>query len=241
MHHQSFMVYESKTENHRLIFTVASTAVLTFDLCMHQRTHSAETVQTRVYHATSSVNNAEISPSFVNSLYGDPSHPYMAAPLWEQKKIMIFMIQQIVWRKEPKSFDVVMNHELYSTANCTTRCHTMSAVMLIMWDTHCRCQLSVQGLIWCCRSFTNKPISRSPVANLPAVTPLWCNPQYNICLRMSDSHRQSLKWSMCLTSGGAVRHRSARCSSATFWLTSEEQSAWAHNASVRMLERPGSP
>lgn len=108
------MVYESKTENYCLIVTVGSTAVLTFDLCMHQCTHSAETVQTWVYHATSSANNAEISPSFVNSLYGDPSHPYMAAPLREQKKIMIFMIQQIVWRKEPKSFDVVMNYELYN-------------------------------------------------------------------------------------------------------------------------------
>lgn len=75
-----------RQKNHRLGFTVGSTTVLTFDLCMHQRTHSAETVQTRVYHATSSVNNVEISPSFVNSLHGDPSHPYMAAALREQKK-----------------------------------------------------------------------------------------------------------------------------------------------------------
>lgn len=102
------MVYESKTENHCLIFTAGSAAVLTLDLCMHQRTHSVETVQTRVYHATSSVNNTEISPSFVNSLYSDPSHPYMAAPLQEQKKIYIHDTTD-----KPKSFDV-RNFELYN-------------------------------------------------------------------------------------------------------------------------------
>lgn len=113
-HHQSFMVYESKTENHRLIFTAGSTTVLTFDPCMHQRAHtSAGTVQTEVHHATSSVNNADISPSFVNSLHGDASHPYMAAPFYGERK-KNNDIQEKNRRKEPKSFDVVMNSEVYN-------------------------------------------------------------------------------------------------------------------------------
>lgn len=102
------MVYESKTENHRLIFTVGSAAVLTFDLCMHQRTHSAKTVQTRVYHATSSVNK------FLHNLLTHYT-AILHIPTWQllnrnRKKIKIFMIQQI---KNKKKFDV-RYFELYN-------------------------------------------------------------------------------------------------------------------------------